>query len=107
VDPSTTPEPSPEAPPQAPRRALRGWTWEDLHYGSVEHRVHVSRKERPCDTCPEPILPGQRYVHVVWTFPWTLVADDVDDEGRAIGSPAGEWATANVHHSCVRSDYEA
>lgn len=79
-------------------------TWEDLHYGSVEHRTHVSRKVRPCDVCDRDIEPGDRYVHIVWTFPWTLVADDVDDEGRPTGGPAGEWLVSNAHHGCIGHD---
>lgn len=79
-------------------------SWGDIHYSAVEVRSHVARTEKECAACPEPILPGQRYAHIVWTFPWTQIADDVDDEGRAIGSPAGEWLTSNTHHDCIKED---
>ena len=88
----------------AVERRKSGWTWEDVHYCSAEYKVRKARKERPCASCEHPIEPGQRYVHIVWAFPWTLIADDVDDEGRPVGSPAGEWIVSNVHHSCLRDD---
>jgi len=80
-------------------------TWEQLHYGAAEHRVHRARKQHTCASCEHPIEVGQRYVHIVWTFPWTMVADDVDDEGRPTGGPAGAWDVSDVHHTCVRDEH--
>lgn len=77
-------------------------SWTDLHYSAVDFRTRTARTAKPCGACEDEIEPGQRYVHIVWTFPWTLIADDVDDEGRPCGGPAGEWSTDNVHHACVR-----
>lgn len=78
------------------------WDWFDIHACAVDYKVRTARKQRECDSCDDPIEVGQRYVHVVWNFPWTMIADDVDDEGRVVGSPAGEWTTVDIHHNCVK-----
>lgn len=78
--------------------------WDEVHYGAVYYAIRTSAKQRPCDGCEHDIVPGQKYLHIVWNFPWTLIADDVDDEGRTIGSPAGEFTTSNVHRDCMRED---
>ena len=77
-------------------------SWTDLHCFAADFRIRTARTEHVCASCPEPIKPGDRYAHVVWTFPWTLIADDVDDEGRPCGGPAGEFSVSDIHHACVR-----
>ena len=79
-------------------------SWEDIHYYAADYAIRVAHTPKDCACCDQEIQPGDRYVHIIWTFPWTMVADDVDDEGRPTGGPAGEWMVANVHRACLTHD---
>lgn len=68
----------------------------------IDYAIHTARKGHgACRDCKEDITAGQQYVRVVWYAPWTLIADDVDDEGRPTGGPAGEWGVTKEHVACV------
>lgn len=60
----------------------------------------VARIPHTCE-CGDTIEVGERYLRVVWAYPWTMIADDVDDEGRPLGSPASEWIVSLLHDRCV------
>jgi len=62
--------------------------------------TRVAAKEHPCTGCHNKIEPGQRYVDIVLP-PWAMIYDDVDDEGRPVGSPSGEWSHSRWHSACL------
>lgn len=65
---------------------------------------HRARKQHRCNGAAHCfILPGEQYEKIT-VFPWTTVIDDVDDEGRPSGSPAGQFITERycVEHSAER-----
>jgi hypothetical protein len=84
----------------APRRKIALY-WDQVQT-AVEVRHPRARKQHECVCCDRPIEVGERYLFVVWAAPWTLIADDVDEDGRPCGSPSGQWDTSKVHSSCVR-----
>lgn len=61
--------------------------------------VRTAAKEHKCVGCPEPITPGTRYYDVV-TAPWAIMIDDVDDDGRPIGSRLDTWEHDRFHSEC-------
>ena len=71
------------------------WAEDHMAPDGVFIRIRKARKPRACG--PQCMIrPGQEYVEQV-IAPWVLVADDVDDEGRPIGSPNGEWTKIAFH----------
>lgn len=65
-------------------------------------RLHRASKEHGmCRICRKPVEAGQYYVRSVMYAPWVLIADDVDDEGRPTGGPAGEWGVSKDHAECL------
>lgn len=60
-------------------------------------KVRTARVEHDCNLAMGCVIhPGERYVDSVIP-PWVLVADDVDDEGRSVGAPCGEWYRSRYH----------
>lgn len=65
-----------------------------------------ARKAYPCAfNRHHQILPGEMYSKETVT-PWDLIADDVDDEGRAMASRSNEWGVMRYHLRC-RQDAES
>lgn len=62
-------------------------------------KVMVAKQEHLCTYGNDPILPGERYIDEVIP-PWQIIVDDVDDDGRPIGSPNGEWTHNRFHATC-------
>lgn len=61
--------------------------------------IRLAAREYPCSYGNDKILPSERYIDQVIP-PWQLIVDDVDDEGRPVGSPSGEWTHNRFHASC-------
>lgn len=71
--------------------------WENL----FDYKVHRANREHKCNKCHQSIQPGQYYARIVSYAPWTMLLDDVDGDGRPIGSPAGEWGISKCHVDCL------
>jgi len=68
----------------------------------IDTKIRTARKVHRCEAYarePHDILPGERYIDEVLA-PWTIVADDVDDDGRTIGAPHGSWEHFRRHLHC-------
>lgn len=69
-----------------------GWAYANSYDWS---KVTTARKPHQCQrNCI--IRPGQQYIETVIP-PWAMIADDVDEEGRTIGSRNGEWTRTAFH----------
>lgn len=67
------------------------------HLPGVTLTIQTARKTHSCSHRPYcQIRPGQVYIRQS-VAPWTMIADDVDEEGRTIGAPNGEWSIAKYH----------
>ena len=71
-----------------------------VHKARVAHECAGVR----CKREGRMISPGESYMKIT-TKPWTLIADDVDEDGRTVGSPAGEWSHMNFHLMCYAEEF--
>lgn len=74
------------------------WAYDNSsQYDGVSLTIQTARKSHTCSHRPYcTIRPGQEYIRQT-VAPWTMVADDVDDEGRTIGARNDEWSVAKYH----------
>lgn len=63
----------------------------------IVHRT--ARKKHPCAFGSHSINPGDHYVDEVLA-PWTMIGDDLDDEGRTVYSRHDRWDHVRYHMSC-------
>jgi len=67
--------------------------------------MRTAGREWPCAYGKAPIKPGERYVDEVMT-PWERVVVDVDDDGRPLAEPSGQWTHVRYHPGCrVAAEY--
>lgn len=73
------------------------YAYDHSNVAGVEVETRRARTPHPCNrhrNCQ--IRPGQQYIRQT-VAPWVMVADDVDDEGRTIGSRNNEWSVSSWH----------
>lgn len=67
------------------------------------YETQKAAKPRPCgysrSTNCGGIKTGEYYEREA-VPPWVPIIDDVDDEGRPVGSPSGEWQVVAYHSAC-------
>lgn len=73
------------------------WAYDNYHPAGVTVEILTARKTHPCSRHRDcEIKPGHVYIRQT-VAPWVMVADDVDEEGRTIGSRNGEWSVSKWH----------
>lgn len=81
---------------------LKGYQPMPMEPDGAMYAIRTARKEHPCAArkgCT--ILPGEKYVDQV-TAPWTMIIDDVDDDGRPRGDILGHWERSRYHEHRIR-----
>lgn len=76
---------------------VKGYRPMPMEPDGVFYARRIARKEYPCSVregCT--IKPGEEYVDQV-TAPWTMMVDDVTDDGRPTGPLLGHWERSRYH----------
>lgn len=87
---------------------MKGYRPMPMEPDGAMYARRIARKEHPCTTkkgCT--IKPGEAYVDYV-IAPWTMIVDDVNDDGQPTGDLSGKWERFRYHerHESDRVDFD-